>query len=42
MGKQLFTKALTAVLPLALGFFGGISSTFFPAYFQAFCTGSLG
>ena len=41
MQKQLLSKALAAIVPLVLGFLGGTVSTFFPAYFHAFCAGAL-
>ncbi|VDC33949.1 hypothetical protein [Pseudogemmobacter humi] len=40
MKYQLLTRAMTSVLPLVLGFLGGVSSTFFPLYFSAFCGGA--
>lgn len=41
MSKNLMMKALSTAVPVVLGFLGGLSSTFFPAYFAAFCTGSM-
>ena len=34
-------NSVKTALPLLLGFAGGLASTFFPAYFTAFCSGSL-
>lgn len=39
--KQSALLALKAALPLVLGFLGGVSATFWPAYHAAFCSGSL-
>lgn len=41
MSKSLLSQTIKAVLPLVLGFLGGVTSTLFPAYFTAFCAGSL-
>lgn len=41
MVKSYSLTALKAALPLVLGFVGGAASTFFLAYFTAFCSGAF-
>lgn len=41
MKSELVKKAIATVLPVVLGFFGGVLAMFFPAEFHAFCGGVI-